>query len=72
MLEWLIEFWAETCFGLLIVGFLMMIIFVNMCYHELKKNYDEDQRAKLSKKDEKELKKMMPKLPKEEKNDNKR
>lgn len=65
MLEWLIEFWAEICFGLLMVGFFMMIIFVNTCYQELNKNYDEDQRAKLSKKDEKELKKMLPKLPKE-------
>lgn len=67
MIEILMNNWAEICFGLLILGFLMMIIFVNMCYQELMKNYDEDQHAKLSKKDEKELKKMMPKLPKEKK-----
>ena len=63
MLEWLIEYWAEVCFGLLIVGFLMMIIFVNMCYEEQKRKYEEENKI-----DEfADLRKMMPKLPKEKK-----
>lgn len=63
MIEWLMEFWLELSFGLLIVAFLLLIIFVSICYEEQKRKYEEENEV-----DEfTDLKKMMPKLPKEKK-----
>ena len=44
-----------------------------MCYQELRRKCEEEQRAKeLTKKEKRELQNMLPKLPKEEKNDRKK
>lgn len=66
MIEFLMAKWVEVVFGLLIIAFLLMIIFANMCYQELRRICEEEQRAKeLTKKEIKELQKILPKLPKE-------
>lgn len=63
MIEWLMEYWLELSFGLLIVAFLLLIIFVSICYEEQKRKYEEENKI-----DEfADLRKMMPKLPKEKK-----
>jgi hypothetical protein len=68
MIEFLMVRWVEVVFVLLMVIFLLLIIFVNMCYQEAKIKYEDELRAKeLSKKEKTELKKMMPELPKEDK-----
>lgn len=73
MIEFLMANWGEVVFGLLIIAFLLMIIFANMCYQELRRKCEEEQRAKeLTKKEKRELQNMLPKLPKEEKNDRKK
>ena len=68
MIEFLMTKWVEVAFVILMMMFLLMIIFVNMCYQEAKRKYEDELRAKeLSKKEKAELKKMMPELPKEDK-----
>lgn len=56
MIEFLMSNWVEIVFSLLVIVCLLLIIFVMMCYEESKR---EDEYA--------DLKKMMPKLPKEKK-----
>lgn len=68
MIEFLMAKWVEVVFVLIMMMFLLLITFVNMCYQELRRKYYEEERAKeLSKKEKAELKKMMPELPKEDK-----
>jgi len=56
MIEFLMTNWVEVVFSLLVIACLLLIIFVIMCYEESKR---EDEYA--------DLKKMLPKLPKEKK-----
>lgn len=68
MIEFLMAKWVEVTFVMLMMMFLLLITFVNMCYQEAKRKYDDELRAKeLSKIEKAELKKMMPELPKEDK-----
>ena len=67
MMEFLMSWWVEVAMGLLFIALLLIIILVNMCYHELVRKYEEEHAKELSKKEIKELQKMMPKLPEEEK-----
>lgn len=68
MIEFLMVKWVEVVFGLLLMGVLLLFAFVGMCAKDLIEKYEDDKLAqKLTKKEIKELQKMMPKLPKEKK-----
>ena len=73
MIEFLMAKWVEVVFGLLLIGVLLLFAFVGMCAQDLIEKYEDELIAKeLNKKEKRELQKMMPKLPKEEKNDRKK
>lgn len=58
MIEILMNNWTGIVFGLLCIGCLLLVIFINICYQEIKRETDDEYA---------DLKKMMPKLPKEKK-----
>lgn len=73
MIEFLMAKWVEVVFGLLLMGVLLLFAFVGMCAQDLIEKYEDELIAKeLNKKQKKELKNMLPKLSKEEKNDRKK
>lgn len=59
MIEFLMAKWVEVVAGILIMGALLVFVLVLLIYDEYKDENREDEYA--------DLKKMMPKLPKEDK-----
>ena len=73
MIEFLMAKWVEVVFGLLLIGVLLLFAFVGMCAQDLIEKYEDELIAKeLNEKEKRKLQKMLPKLPKEEKNDRKK
>ena len=66
MIEFLMAKWVEVVMVLLIMVVLLLFVFVGMCAQELIEKYDNEPKE-LTKKEIKELQKMMPELPKEKK-----
>lgn len=66
MIEFLMAKWVEVVFTLILFSGLLLFTFVGMCARDLIEKYEDELRKKeLTKKEIKELQKMLPKLPKE-------